>query len=296
MNTDPFAHPSTATLINLALHEDDIREDVTSLALVPATANAVAALELREGGVLCGLPLLDAQSPLMRAFPNLHAELLLPEGAHCSTPCDVAVLRGNAREILAIERTLLNFLQRMSGIATATARCVDALAGSVTRVQETRKTCPGWRLLDKYAVRTGGGLSHRSSLSDQVLIKENHVNFCGARLEAVSTALAVRRARERWPKLVIEVEVETEAQFEAVLHEKPEVVMLDGFGLDAIRRCVALRNRNALGVLLEVSGGITLDRLAAIGACGVDRVSIGALTHSVKALDLALKIRAIETP
>ena len=292
MNPSPFNHPSTAALIALALAEDQVHHDVTSLALVPSGAQAEAMLEVREAGVLCGLPLLETHSPLMLAFPTLRAEPLVPEGTRCLGPCDAVRVYGSAREILAAERTLLNFVQRLSGIATATARCVDALRGSVTRVQETRKTCPGWRLLDKYAVFIGGGLNHRESLADQVLIKENHVSFCGNRSDPAACVVALRRAKDHWPQLPVEVEVESEEQFRALLPEAPQVVMLDGFSLDAVRRCVALRNSTATNVLLEVSGGVTLETLAAIGSTGVDRVSIGALTHSVKAMDLALKIRA----
>lgn len=287
----PFAHESTARLVRLALEEDRIDRDVTSLALVPAAATATAVLEVREAGVLCGLPLLEAGSPLLAAFPSVRATLLLREGQRVSGAAKVARLEGLARELLGLERSLLNFLQRLSGIATLTARCVDLLQGTGTQVQETRKTCPGWRLLDKYAVRIGGGLNHRMNLADRLLLKENHISFCGERTSAEACVIAVRRARAAFPDVPLEIEVENEAQFRAVLAERPDIIMLDGFALEAIGRSSTLRSQVAPDVLLEVSGGLSPEDLRAIADCGVDRVSLGALTHSVRALDLAMKIR-----
>jgi len=287
----PFHSDAVRALIRLALEEDAVGNDATSLALVGPEVQATAALEVRAPGVLCGLPLLEQDSILLAAFPSVRVEPLAKEGHVFSALGDAAMLRGNAREILGLERTLLNFLQRLSGIATLTARCVAELAGTGTLVQETRKTCPGWRSLDKYAVRVGGGVNHRHSLADQVLIKDNHITLSGDRMSPEACARAVRTARERWPNLAIEIEVETEAQWDAVLASAPDIVMLDGFSAEAIARCVAKRNALHGGPIIEVSGGLQLGQLRAIADLGVDRVSIGALTHSVVALDLALKLR-----
>ncbi len=287
----PFESGPVRQLITLALEEDAFDRDATSLALIPPGTTTRALLEVRAAGVLCGMPLLDPASALMLRFPGVHVDWHHPEGIMLDRPGDAASLSGDARQLLGLERTLLNFLQRLSGIASLTARCVKELEGTNTRVQETRKTCPGWRALDKYAVRVGGGLNHRHSLADQVLIKDNHITLSGDRMSPLACARAVRTTRERCPGLVIEIEVETEAQCEAVLATGPDIIMLDGFDLAAIARCV--ERRNALGArsIYEVSGGLQPGRLRAIAELGVERVSIGALTHSVVALDMALKFR-----
>lgn len=291
VSTHPFDSEPFRRLVDLALDEDAVWDDATSLALIPRDTQARAVLEVRAPGVLCGIPLLEPESYLMHGLVSVQVDWHLPEGTVMDAPGDAAWLSGDARQLLSLERTLLNFMQRLSGIASMTARCVKELEGTTTRVQETRKTCPGWRALDKYAVRVGGGLNHRHSLADQVLIKDNHITLSGDRWSPEACAGAVRKARERCPGLVIEIEVETEAQCEAVLAAGPDIIMLDGFELPAIARCV--RQRDALGVptLFEVSGGLVPGKLRAIAELGVDRVSIGALTHSVVALDMAFKFR-----
>lgn len=287
----PFATKQVHELVRMALDEDAVSADATSSALIPPGTKAQAVLEVRAPGVLCGMPLLDPMGSLLSAFPSVRVDWHLPEGTSLSSPADAASLSGDARELLGLERTLLNFLQRLSGIASMTARCVKELEGTNTRVQETRKTCPGWRTLDKYAVRTGGGLNHRDSLADQVLIKDNHITISGDRMSPEACVTAVRVTRDRCPGLVVEIEVETEAQCEAVLACGPDIIMLDGFEHAAIGRAVAMRKLLGAHSLFEVSGGLVPGKLRAIAELGVERVSIGALTHSVMALDMALKFR-----
>ncbi len=291
MNLTPFESEPIRRLIALALEEDAVENDATSMALIPPGTAAQAVLEVRAPGVLCGLPLLEPASWLLRAFPAVRVDWHHPEGIMLDRPGDAASLSGDARQLLGLERTLLNFLQRLSGIASMTARCVKELEGTNTRVQETRKTCPGWRALDKYAVRVGGGLNHRHSLADQVLIKDNHITLSGDRMSPEACVKAVQTTRERCPGLAIEIEVETEAQCRAVLAAGPDIIMLDGFELDAIARCVLQRRALGARSLFEVSGGLQPGKLRAIAELGVERVSVGALTHSVVALDMALKFR-----
>lgn len=296
MTITPLDDPALDTLVQLALAEDGVKEDVTAQALVPPEARGEALLIAREPGVLAGIFFLEDQSPLRRAFPGVHALVRSTDGARIHRGDQLALLVGPARELLAMERTLLNFLQRLSGIASETARYVAACEGTSARIQETRKTCPGFRSLDKYAVRMGGGLNHRQSLSDQVLIKENHLvhaNLGHTTTQAERAKLAVRMARSTLTQrqdIKIEVEVETLLEFDAVLPERPDIIMLDDFSDADTEEAVRRRNRFGETPLLEVSGGIRLERVADLAGLGVDRISVGALTHSVRAMDLALKI------
>lgn len=280
-----------ATLVRLALDEDGVAHDLTARGLVPDDRFGIAEVRMKADGVVAGLPLLLPESPLMRAFPSVTAEFLVDEGATVRAGDIVARLRGKGRELLGLERTLLNFLQRMSGIATETARYVAAAEGGRARIMETRKTVPGHRALDKYAVRVGGGHNHRMGLHDAVLVKENHLAFAGdiRSPDAVRRAVGTLRASSP-PGSPIEIEVETLEQFDAALAAGCDIVMLDD--MDARDHVEAVRRRDAAGspMQLEVSGGVTLDRVAAIAARGVDRISVGALTHSVRALDIALDI------
>lgn len=282
---------SVSTLVRLALAEDRVDHDVTSRALVPATADARGTLVARADGVVCGLFLLGTDGPLAAAFPHLTFELRARDGEAVEAGTILATILGPARDVLGLERTALNFLQRLSGIATTTARYVAAAVGTRARIQETRKTCPGWRTLDKYAVRCGGGLNHRMSLADMVLIKENHLVFAGEPLSAEGVAEGVRRARDAGADVPIEIEVENLEQFDAALAAAPDVVMLDEFSNDDVAE--AVRRRDAVGPpppLIEVSGSVKLERVRTLAALGVDRISVGALTHSVMALDLALDV------
>jgi nicotinate-nucleotide pyrophosphorylase (carboxylating) len=202
---------------------------------------------------------------------------------------ELAAVRGSLRSILATERIALNFLQRLSGIATLTRKYVDAVAGFRAKILDTRKTTPGWRLLEKYAVRCGGGTNHRMGLYDGILIKDNHLAGLGGDLRK-----AVKTARE-FPGnqgQPVEVEVDSIEQLEIALAAGADIVLLDNMSLDQLRAAVARRNAVAPNVLLEASGGVTLATVRNIAATGVDRISVGALTHSAPALDIALDYRS----
>jgi nicotinate-nucleotide pyrophosphorylase (carboxylating) len=282
-----------AELVRLALEEDGVRDDVTSLAIVPKEATATGTVVAKAPGRVAGLPLLMSGSPLVAPFPGVAAEFFVEDGAGVKPGDRVAALRGPARSLLAIERTALNFLQRLSGIASATARYVAACAGTQARVLDTRKTAPGFRVLDKHAVLMGGGFNHRAGLSDQVLIKENHLFFCGPPRSPEAVRDAVAKARAGHPgSIVVEVEVETLEQLEAALDAKADIVLLDNMTAADHVEAVKLRDARKSAALLEASGGITLENVGAIAKSGIDRISVGALTHSAPALDLALDVVA----
>jgi nicotinate-nucleotide pyrophosphorylase (carboxylating) len=282
--------PAVEALVQLALAEDQVDADITSLCLVPPSAVGVAKVVARAPGRVAGLCLLEVAGPFRNAYEGLEFTCDLPEGSDVVRGDVIATIRGAARDLLGLERTLLNFLQRMSGIATTTLAYVEAARGTRARIQETRKTCPGFRVLDKYAVTVGGGLNHRKHLGDQVLIKENHLVFAGMPRSPESVKEGIARARSR-TDLIVEVEVETLDQFAAALEAGADIIMLDDFSLEDIRTAVQRRDEQGPPPpLIEVSGGVTLDRVREVAALGVDRISIGALTHSVKSLDLAMDI------
>jgi nicotinate-nucleotide pyrophosphorylase (carboxylating) len=286
-----------AELLRRALEEDGVRQDVTSLAIVPKDAAASGTIVAKAEGRIAGLPLLMTQSPLLSAFPALSATFLVEDGAPVAPGTNVAVLKATARDLLALERTVLNFLQRLSGIATETARYVAACAGTKARIMETRKTCPGFRALDKYAVMMGGGFGHRMGLSDQILVKENHLFFCGPPRSPDAVREAVRRVRVAQPETtVLEIEVETLPQLQAALESRADIVLLDDMTREEHVEAVRMRRGMKSTALLEVSGGVTLDNVADVAKTGVDRISVGALTHSVKALDLAIDVVPEGTP
>ncbi|PZE85146.1 carboxylating nicotinate-nucleotide diphosphorylase [Curtobacterium sp. MCBD17_032] len=283
---DPGAVPPHVLrrVIETALEEDAPWGDVTSETLIPAAATATATLAAREPGVLAGGAVFVA---VMHAVdPGLAVSVALRDG-HAFAAGDVlASVTGSARSVLRAERVALNLVQRMSGIATLTARYVDAVAGTGTRIVDTRKTTPGLRALERHAVRCGGGHNHRTSLSDAVLAKDNHL----AVLLAGGTDVgdAIRAARQRLGHTVhLEVEVDRLDQVEPVVSAGVDTVMLDNFTVPMLEEGVALVAGRAL---VEASGGVTLDTVAAIAATGVDLVSVGALTHSARALDLGLDV------
>jgi nicotinate-nucleotide pyrophosphorylase (carboxylating) len=274
-------------LIELALAEDlDSAGDVTSLATIPADLSGRAVVIARAAGVIAGLPV--AALVCAAVDPALTFTAVVEDGTPVEPRAELATMAGPMRSILTVERTALNFLQRLSGVASLTRRYVDTVAGK-SRVLDTRKTTPGWRLLEKYAVRFGGGHNHRVGLYDGVLIKDNHLAALGGGPAAVPRA--VEAARRDAPGLPVEVEVETWEQFEAALSCRPDIVLLDNMPPDLMSRCVRRRDELAPGVLLEASGGVNLRSIAAFAATGVDRISVGALTHSTAALDIALDYR-----
>jgi nicotinate-nucleotide pyrophosphorylase (carboxylating) len=234
-------------------------------------------LEAREALVVAGLPL------AAEVFARLGASLdaAVSDGARVEPGAVVARVRGSARDLLAAERTALNFLQRLSGVATQTARFVDAVRGTSARIVDTRKTTPGWRALEKYAVRCGGGENHRTGLYDGVLIKDNHIAAVG------STGDAVKRARERAPAgLRVQVEVESVAAAREALDAGADMLLVDNQPPATIAEIVRLARGRAP---VEASGGVRLENVAEIARTGVDRISIGALTHSARAVDLAME-------
>ncbi len=267
-----------------ALAEDLPRGDVTSESLVPPDAQSSAVLLAKEPGVLAGLEV--ARRVFLRVDPRTHFKALSADGRAFIAGEVLARLRGPSIALLEGERTALNFLQRLSGVATLTRAYVRAVAGTNAKILDTRKTTPGLRALEKYAVTMGGGRNHRSSLSDMVLIKDNHLRQVGSVAEAVARARARAGAGLR-----VEVETTTEAQAREALEAGADIIMLDNMEPEAMRPIVELV---AGRVPLEASGGMTPERAAAAAAAGVDFVSVGALTHSARALDISLEF--VEDP
>jgi nicotinate-nucleotide pyrophosphorylase (carboxylating) len=267
-------------LVVRALAEDLGPGDVTSNATVPSGGVAVARIVQKGAGVVFGLEIAGEAFSKAGAAP---LEGLEPEGAwRDSVPADVAVVRGPARALLAAERTALNLLGHLSGVATLTARFVDAVRGTGVAILDTRKTTPGLRLLEKAAVAAGGGRNHRMGLYDAVLIKENHVALVGGLAEAV------RLARDAEPGAAIEVECRTADDVAEAIEAGAERLLLDNMSPPELRDSVAAREQATSGVTLEASGGITLDNVAEVAATGVEMISVGALTHSAPALDLSM--------
>jgi nicotinate-nucleotide pyrophosphorylase (carboxylating) len=273
-------------LIEWALDEDlGVRGDLTSQAVLPAELTGRAELVARTAGILAGLP---AVVLVCNAIDErIRIEPLKQDGERLQPGEAIAALSGPMRSLLSAERTALNFLQRLSGIATQTGRFVDAVAALPCRILDTRKTTPGWRLLEKYAVRAGGGVNHRFGLFDAVLIKDNHLASLGR--EPSRVAQAVRAARDKvGDSAPVEVEVDTLEQLDVALLCQPDSVLLDNMSLDQLGEAVRRRNAMAPGVLLEASGGVTLATVRSVAETGVDRISVGALTHSAPALDVGL--------
>ncbi len=290
-------------LVRLAVFEDlDRGQDWTTVCLVPEEGRAAANVVARQAGVMAGLAgigvVLDEMEIAAECRP------LANDGDSVTAGTPVATLVGNARDLLTSERTILNFLGRLSGIATLTRRFVEQLAGTKARLYDTRKTAPGWRRLEKYAVRCGGGHNHRTGLFDAILIKDNHLAF--GREEAggaaFSPAQAVRKAKAFLaqqvagevprggpdPNMLVEIEVDSLHQLREVLPAGPDIVLLDNMPLAMLREAVQLRDAGGYATELEASGGVNLAAIRAIAETGVERISSGALTHSVVCLDVAL--------
>lgn len=263
--------------------EEDLRygPDVTTLATVPAGAVATASMVPRQPGVIAGVEvaLLVLDAVLAGGYEVLHG---VEDGARLQPGEPVLTVRADTRGLLTAERTMLNLVCHLSGIATTTAAWVQAVHGTKAKVRDTRKTLPGLRALQKYAVRVGGGVNHRLGLGDAALIKDNHVVAAGSVVDAL------RAVREAAPDLPCEVEVDSLEQLDEVLAEKPELVLLDNFPVWQTQMAVQRRDARAPAVLLESSGGLSLDNAATYAATGVDYLAVGALTHSVRALDVGL--------
>lgn len=265
--------------------------DVTARAVVPDDAVATADVVAKEAGVLCGLGSFLAL--LRRLDPEGRATALASDGARVVPGERLLTLVGRARAVLACERTALNLARHLSGVATLTARYVAAVAGLPVEVYDTRKTLPGYRRLEKYAVRCGGGRNHRMGLSDAAMVKENHLLSGLGRTGAAAIAEAVARIRAaRGRSVPVFVEVEDAEELDAALQAGADVVMLDGFALADLRRAVArVRASPRPHPRLEATGGVTLETVRAVAETGVDRISVGALTHSAPALDLSVRHR-----
>ncbi|MBM3562654.1 MAG: carboxylating nicotinate-nucleotide diphosphorylase [Alphaproteobacteria bacterium] len=267
--------------VRAALAEDLGRAgDVTTQATIPANAQAHAAIVARDSGVVAGLPAARVAFAMMG--PEILFEEQSKDGDSVEPGTQIAIVSGSARAILSAERVALNFLGRLSGVATLTARYVSAVAGASARICDTRKTTPSLRALEKYAVRCGGGVNHRFGLDDAVLIKDNHVAVAGGVVQAL------RAAKAHVGHLVkIEIEVDTLDQLREVLDEGADAVLLDNMTLDDLRSAVALARGR---IICEASGGVTLSNVAEIAKTGVDLISVGALTHSAATFDIGLDI------
>src|SRR5215208_2016851 len=273
----PLTHDQLSSLVRSALEEDQAFNDVTSIATVLSSRRARAALVARQAGCIAGVPL--ALEAFRLLDPKISMRVDAEDGTRVEKGGPVIYMTGHARALLSAERTALTSMQRLSGIATLTAKFVDTVKGTKAKILDTRKTTPGWRRLEKYAVRAGGGVNHRLDLARAVLIKDNH-------LKAVDgdVAVAVRRVRELAPPgSKVEVECDNLDQVRAAIDAGADEVLVDNMPLDAIREAVA-KGR----VQVEASGGVTLDTVRGIAETGVDFISVGALTHSPPAMNLAL--------
>ena len=271
-------------LIRQALDEDGAWSDITTLSTVPGVQQARASIIARQAGVIAGLNV--AAETFRQLDSAIAIELLAQDGAAVRSGQILARLSGPARSLLSAERVALNFLGHLSGIATVTARCINAIEGTHARILDTRKTTPGLRSLEKTAVRAGGGHNHRFGLSDGVLIKDNHIKAAG------SITAAITAARRLAPHLLkIEIECETQAEVQEALAAGADVILLDNMDIAMMHSAVELVRRGGPGVLIEASGNIGTDpaRLAAVAATGVDFISLGALTHSAPNFDVSLE-------
>jgi len=274
----PLTRDQLVTRVKDALDEDGAFNDITTIATVRSDRRARASLVARQGGTIAGIPF--ALETFRMLDPKVSMRVDKEDGKRAMKGEIVLYISGHARAMLSAERVALNFLMRLSGIATLTSRYVDAVRGTGVKILDTRKTTPGWRSLEKYAVRAGGGTNHRMDLASSVLIKDNHLAAVDGNVE-----IAVRRARELSPAARIEIECITADQVATAAASGADIILLDNMPLDLMRECVKVTARRSQ---LEASGGVTLDNVRAIAETGVNMISVGALTHSASALNLAL--------
>ena len=276
-----FNNPQVEQIITLALNEDIGTGDITTLSTIPADKTALGRFVAKEDMIICGIDL--AAHIFGRVDPSIELKANFKDGDAVKKGDVIATVSGNARNVLTGERTALNFMQRLTGIATRTHASVAEVAGTNAKITDTRKTTPGLRVLEKYAVRVGGGTNHRFNLADGVLIKDNHIAVSGGIKNAVKNARAVIPHT-----LKIEVEVETKEQLAEALDAGADIIMLDNMSNDLMRECVGLVAGRAL---VEASGNMGEKSLREVAETGVDIISVGALTHTVKAADISLKFQ-----
>lgn len=278
-----FPKEDALTMIRLALAEDVRSGDVTSAWTIPENQNQHARLIAKEDGVLAGLPIIELVFNELKANVNV---VLHKQDGDCVKKGDlIAELSGSTRELLTGERTLLNFIQQLSGVATVAHIFQEALKGGKTKVLDTRKTLPGFRTLQKYAVRVGGGSNHRMGLFDMVLVKDNHIAAAGGVLEALEVV-----KKNNAENLMVEMEVESLEDLKKLLHKGVDVIMLDNMSDEMMAEALEIIKESGDKVLVEGSGNMTLERAKEIATLGLDYISVGALTHSVKALDISMRI------
>lgn len=295
----PQVEEDCRRLVRLAVAEDlDRGHDWTTLALAPEDATAVAHVVVRKKGIICGLEAARTVLDEMSVSAEWHP--LAKDGDELKAGDLAARVTGSARDLLTAERILLNFIGRLSGIATLTRQYVEAIAGTSARIYDTRKTTPGWRRLEKYAVRCGGGNNHRGGLYDGILIKDNHLALGrqrekGPRYKPAEAVLLARQflaehfaGDPAHAAMMLEVEVETLIQLDEVLPTAPDIILLDNMNPKQLREAVFRRNMSSVKTELEASGGVNLETVRAIAETGVERISVGALTHSAVCLDVAL--------
>lgn len=275
--------------IDLALSEDIGDGDITVESVSESDQHSQAEIIARQNGIIAGLDV--AKMVFNHSGPPLDIVKKVQDGDQVSEGQQLMIIEGSGHSILRSERTALNLLGRMSGIATFTHKFVNAIADTTTKILDTRKTNPLWRDLDKYAVRTGGGVNHRMGLYDMVLIKENHIRWAGGLQKAVSNAVAFRNSNHS--QIKIEVEVQTIDELREIVDSGVDRILLDNMSIDHIKQAVQLTNHK---VELEVSGGVTLDSVRAYAATGADFISVGALTHSVPAFDVSLLFKEENLP
>ena len=276
--------PQVKQLIRQAIAEDRSRQDVTTKALIPGTQNGKASVIVKARGIIAGTGI--AKQIFLKIDPKLEVDILIEDGNEVKPGDVVAKIEGKTSSILKAERVALNFLQRLSGIASETARYVQSVKGLPVYIMDTRKTTPGLRMLEKYAVRVGGGKNHRMHLADGILIKDNHIAVLRRRGLSIKEIVAKARHKAS-PELKIEIEVKTPEEASQAAEAGADIVMLDNMNLKDMRQAVRLVKGRAL---IEASGGITLESVRDVAKTGVDLISIGALTHSPKALDISLEL------
>jgi nicotinate-nucleotide pyrophosphorylase (carboxylating) len=276
--------PQVKRLIRLAIAEDFSQGDVTTEALIPETHQSKASVMAKARGIIAGTEI--AKQVFLKVDPKLEVDILIKDGAEVKPGDVIARIEGKTSSMLKAERVALNFLQRLSGIASETARYVQSVKGLPVYIMDTRKTTPGLRMLEKYAVRVGGGKNHRMHLADNILIKDNHIAVLRRRGLSIKEIIAKARQKAS-PELKIEIEVKTPEEAIHAAEAGADTIMLDNMNLKDMRQAVQLVKGRAL---IEASGGITLESVRAVAETGVNLISIGALTHSPKALDICLEL------